>query len=86
MGEFFRALERPRRADTLHALFPGLISSKNLDFDPQVINGQGQRADVRKANRILFRGDECAYVPFHTALEETLELGFGVTMMIGEFS
>jgi hypothetical protein len=67
-------------------LFPGFIPSKNLDLDPQVIDGKGQRADVRKANSVLFRGDDCAYVTFYAALEETLELGFGVPMVIGEFA
>jgi hypothetical protein len=84
--EFFWALEGPGRTDALHALLPGLVSAKNLDFDPQVVHGNGQGADVRKTNGVLFRRDDCADVPFYTALKETLELGFGVAMVIREFT
>ena len=62
---------------------PMFNTGKDLDLDPQIIDGNALLVEAWHADGILLRREDAVNAPSFTAFQKTLHLAFRVAMMVG---
>src|SRR5271170_2351925 len=65
-----------RCTNSLDAVLPSFLATEDLDFHPQIVDGNLERIDDRKANGILLGGDHRADVSTDASLQKLTQLIF----------
>ena len=62
---------------------PMFDSDKDLDLNPQIIDGNALLVEAWHADGILLRREDAVDAPSFTTFQEPLHLAFRVAMMVG---
>ena len=70
-------------ADAGYAMLPTFVTAQDLDFHPQKEDRDVRVCDSGQANGVLLGGDDHFQITADASVNETLDLMFRVTMVIG---